>query len=237
MENRACHTRTKSHLSFRAECLLSVSDPGTCSRFGIKEFKMFRKINQSIALITFVMLLLTSCAPPANLTVVPTIQTVSTPQAIQTQATSREALVQSVAIQITNTTPEQVNAVVRGNLTESCATLGESQVRYESNTILITVYTVSRSDIGCAQVTTPFETIIALDPNGWSDGTYTVIANGVSAVERSSRTTIVPTRKAPSPLTARSSPPHPSAAWWARGSRTRSAAGSAAPPGRSRSPG
>jgi len=129
-----------------------------------------------------VMLLLTSCASPLNPTVTPTTQTVSTPQAIQTQATSREAQVQSIEIQIMNANPAQVNAIVRGTLTESCATLGESQVRYKSNTIRFTIYAVSAANIGCAQVAIPFESTIPLSTKDLPVGTYTVIANGVSAV-------------------------------------------------------
>ena len=143
---------------------------------------MFTKMFQNIALIIFVMILLTSCASPINPTVAPATQTVSTPQAIQTQATNREAQVQSVEIQIVNSNPAQVNAVVRGNLTESCATLGESRVQYDSNTIRITIYVVSPSNVGCIQTTTPFETTIPLNTKDLLTGTYTVIANGVSAV-------------------------------------------------------
>ena len=89
---------------------------------------------------------------------------------------------QSVEIQVMKSDPLQVNAVVRGSLTESCATLGPSQVQYTSNTFRITVYAVSPTDRGCAQVTVPFETTIALDIRGLPAGTYTVTANGVSAV-------------------------------------------------------
>jgi len=132
-------------------------------------------------LITAVTIWLVACAPAVSPMVVATVTPVPTPQEIQTRVANREAQVQSVEIQIMDD-PPQVNAVVRGNLTESCTTLGESQVQYDSNTIRITVYAVSRSDIGCAQETTPFETTIALDTNGMPDGTYTVVANGVSAV-------------------------------------------------------
>lgn len=95
---------------------------------------------------------------------------------------SREAQVQSVEIQTLQTDPTQINAVVHGNLTESCATLGESQVQCSLNTIRIAVYAVNRPDIGCVQTTTPFETTIPLNTKDLPDGTYTVIANGVSAV-------------------------------------------------------
>lgn len=104
-----------------------------------------------------------------------------TPQP-EPQTTAREAQVQSVQIQVMSTEPPQVNAIVRGNLSESCATLGESKVEYGLNTFRITVYAVSPTDRGCAQAVTPFETTIALDTNRLQPGTYTVIANGVSAV-------------------------------------------------------
>ena len=100
----------------------------------------------------------------------------------QSQTASREAQVQSVEIQVLQASPPQVNAIVRGNLTESCATLGDSQVQYASNTFRITVYAVSPTDRGCVQVTTPFDTLIPLSTNGLPAGTYNVIVNGVSAV-------------------------------------------------------
>jgi hypothetical protein len=137
---------------------------------------IWNKLWPTIASVSLIAL--AACVPAINLTVIPT----STPQAIQTQMVSREAQVQSVEIQMTNTTPVQVNAVVRGNLTESCATLGESQMQYDSNTFQITLYTLSPADRGCAQVTSPFETTIALPATDLSAGSYTVIANGVSAV-------------------------------------------------------
>jgi Ig-like domain from next to BRCA1 gene len=137
-----------------------------------------KKLFQSITLISLAILVLAACAPAINLTVVPTL----TPQLTPTQIVSREAQVQSVAIQITNSTPAQVNAVVRGNLTESCATLGEGQVHYESNAFQVTVYVNSPANIGCAQVTTPFETTIRLNTQELPAGSYTVTVNGVSAV-------------------------------------------------------
>jgi len=144
---------------------------------------MKNKILQITALITFITMLSMSCASPVNPTAAPTIPVDPTlPVAQPPQLTSREAQVQSVEIQNLNTNPVQINAVVHGNLTESCATLGESQVQYSSNTIGITVYAVSRSDIGCVQSTTPFETTIPLNAKDLPNGTYTVVANGVSAV-------------------------------------------------------
>ena len=82
-------------------------------------WKMHWKAIFSVSLIALV---LVACAPAVN----PTTVLTSTPQVLQTQTVSREAQVHGVEIQMTNTTPVQVNAVVRGHLTESCATLGES---------------------------------------------------------------------------------------------------------------
>ena len=133
-----------------------------------------------IASAVFLMLLiLTACAPASPIPISSTSSPTATPEP---QVASRAAQVQSVDIQIMNSDPAQVNAVVRGNLTEACAALGESQVRYASNVFQITVYVNSRTDIGCAQVTTPFETTIPLDIKDLSAGNYTVTANGVSAV-------------------------------------------------------
>jgi hypothetical protein len=138
-----------------------------------------RKIHlQAILLVGLIALVLAACAPAASPAVVPT----STPQVIQTQTVSREAQVHGVEIQMTNFAPVQVNALVRGHLTESCATLGESQVQYASNIFHITVYANSPAEIGCAQVTTPFENTMPLDIKDLPAGSYTVVANGVSAV-------------------------------------------------------
>lgn len=130
------------------------------------------------SLVYLILLVLTACSPVTRVTVDPT----SSPTATIKAPTSHEAQVQSVDIQIMNANPAQVNAVVRGNLTESCAVLGESKVQYASNIFQITVYAKSPADIGCAQMTTPFEISIPLDSKNLPAGSYTVTANGVSAV-------------------------------------------------------
>jgi len=138
-----------------------------------------RKLLKTAALICVIALVLIGCTPALSPTDAPTVIPSSTPER---QMTSREAQVQSVVIQTLQTNPPQINAVVRGNLTESCATLGESQVQYASNTFQIMVYVVSPADIGCVQATTPFDTTIPLDTKDLPAGNYTVIANGVSSV-------------------------------------------------------
>jgi len=156
--------------------------------------KMITKLNITHMVLQAILLsgllTLAACSPASN-SAEPTV----TPQP---QTASREAQVQSVEIQIMQTNPPQVNAIVHGNLTASCATLGNSQVQYASNIFQIAVYEISSTDHGCVQISTPFETTIALGTNNLSAGTYTVIANGVNAVfalpiETSIPTTAVPT--------------------------------------------
>ncbi len=123
---------------------------------------------------------LTACTPliPAvGAASAPTVSPSSTPL-----ATQFEVQVQSVDIQVMDTNPPQVNALVRGNLSEACATLAPSEVSYASHVFEIKIYALSPTDRGCAPVTTPFETTIALDTSSLPAGSYTVTANGVSAV-------------------------------------------------------
>jgi|GEM_PF-2318187 len=129
---------------------------------------------------TLVLILgLIACSPAAPATPAPTAIASTTP--VRTLA-NREAQVQTVEVQISQSNPPQVSAVVRGDLTESCASLGESQVHYVSNSFQITVYVNSPADIGCMQATAPFETTIPLNIKDLPAGNYTVIANGVSKV-------------------------------------------------------
>ena len=122
-------------------------------------------------------LILTGCSPVLSLGGVPNLYPSPAPQ-----TASREAQVQSVQLQVSSGEHPQVNALVRGNLSESCAVLGQSQVQYAANTFQIQVFALSPVDRGCAPAIVPFETTIPLNTAGLPAGTYTVIANGVSAV-------------------------------------------------------
>ncbi len=146
--------------------------------FSEKGKSRMRKLVQITTFIIVIALVLPACAPLVRLSNEPNS---ATPEP-QGQVAVREAPVQSVDIEVMNTNPVQVNAIVKGSLTESCARLGDSQVQYDANTFHITVYVTSPADQGCIQQTTPFETTIALDTSGLGPGTYTVAANGVSAV-------------------------------------------------------
>jgi Ig-like domain-containing protein len=145
----------------------------------VKEIILPKTLLKIASLVCLTLLALTACSPASPVTISLTAGSTATKEA---RIAGREAQVQSIDIQIMNADPTQVNAVVRGNLTESCAILGESQVQYTSNTIQIIVYAVSPSDIGCMQVTTSFETTIPLNISDLPAGSYTVVANGVSTV-------------------------------------------------------
>ncbi len=138
-------------------------------------------MNRLLQITTFIIaigLILSACAPvlrPASALDSPTTEPTA-------QTTARQAQVQSVDVRLLDTDPPQVNAVVRGNLSEACATLAPAQVSYSFNVFEINLYAVSPTDRGCAQISAPFETTMPLDVRDRPAGTYTVNANGVSAV-------------------------------------------------------
>jgi hypothetical protein len=151
----------------------------------VKTFILLSKHWKAIFFAGLIAWALTACLPAVPTTVVevpPTMVVTPTIQVTEVQPSVREAQVQNVEIQMTGTNPVQVNAIVRGNLTESCAVLGESQVQYSANTFQITLQTVSPADQGCAPSTTPVETTIPLNTSGLPAGTYSVVANGVSVI-------------------------------------------------------
>jgi len=141
-----------------------------------------KRVLQFIILFELMVLVLTACVPIPSVIGIPTNAPASTPQEAQTQTAVREAQVVSVEVQFSNMNPRQPNAFVRGNLSESCATLVEPQVSYAANTFQIKVLTSSPTDRGCIQVITPFEQAIPLDITNLAPGTYSVVANGVSTV-------------------------------------------------------
>jgi hypothetical protein len=137
-------------------------------------------------IITFVfvllLLVLSACASISNATSIPTSVPATPVTTTQAPAALREAQVQSVEIKTSNTEPMQYWAIVRGSLSESCATITDPQISVADNTIQIKVLTLSPTDRGCIQITTPFEQMLALNTANLSPGTYTVVVNGVSAV-------------------------------------------------------
>ena len=136
-----------------------------------------KKLLQMASSVVLIGLVLAACSPLAPATNGP-----ATSIPGPAQMTTRPAPVESVEVQILHNSPLQVNALIRGHLTESCATLGGSQVTHAGNVFQIAVVAVSPGDRGCLQVVTPFETTVVLNVGSLPAGSYTVTANGVSAV-------------------------------------------------------
>jgi hypothetical protein len=134
-------------------------------------------VRRVLSLTGLLSLLLAACAPVLPSTRVPLTQPAPTGQQVPTQAH-----VQSVKVHVPGGDTTQVHAIVDGMLMESCAKLGESQVEYDQDAFQITVYTFNQADVSCAPAETDFETTVPLDISGLAPGTYTVTANGVSAV-------------------------------------------------------
>ena len=90
------------------------------------------------------------------------------------------AVVQSVEIQILESQPIQVNAVVRGQLPDAgCTILANVTQARDGNTFNITLTTTTDPLALCAQALTPFEQIVSLDTGDLSPAPYVVNANGV----------------------------------------------------------
>ncbi len=138
---------------------------------------------QFILMFALLSLALTACAGIIPVSgSAPTGVYSATPQPLTTQAVIRDAQVQSVEIQVGQADPNQVNAIVRGNLPDACTTLQNPQVSFMGDTFQIKLTVVSPANIGCAQIVTPYDQTITLDTANLTPGTYTVIANGVKAV-------------------------------------------------------
>ncbi len=124
-------------------------------------------------------LLVTACAPLAPAQPTPDVLA---PTDSPSQPTLRAVQVQSVIIQVLQGQPAQVSAIVRGNLSDACATLQPPQLQYANGTFTVTLMSSSPAGAACAQVVTPFETTIPFTASDLPAGNYTVTVNGVSAV-------------------------------------------------------
>jgi inhibitor of cysteine peptidase len=92
-----------------------------------------------------------------------------------------EPMVESVDVQILESFPVQVQAVVRGNLADGCTALDEVTTTREGNLFRIRLTSVRPADAVCTLALVPFEEVVSLDVLGLPAGEYTVDANGVTA--------------------------------------------------------
>jgi inhibitor of cysteine peptidase len=90
-----------------------------------------------------------------------------------------QALVDYIEIRILESFPVQVHVNVLGVLADRCTELGDIITDRKGNNFTIDVTTLRPSNIFCAQVIKPFETIVPLDVIGLKAGTYVVTINGI----------------------------------------------------------
>ena len=145
-----------------------------------KSLIMLKKFSPTILLFVLIVTLMTACTPVTS--VASFTDPTPAPQTTGTQTTGREAQVDSVDIEILKSDPVQINAVASVRLPDACTTLGDSQLHYASNTFQITLWTVSPTDRGCAQVITHAGSTYALNAIDLQPGTYTVTVNSASKV-------------------------------------------------------
>jgi hypothetical protein len=90
------------------------------------------------------------------------------------------AVVQSVDVQILESSPLQVNAIVRGQLPDGgCTTIASADQVRDGNTFRLTLTTTTDPLVLCAMALTPFEQVATLDVDNLPPAKYTVNANGI----------------------------------------------------------
>lgn len=133
---------------------------------------MYKRKFLSLFLFLF---LLSSCAPILATPSPAPASTVAPP-------TVSAAVVQSVEVQILDSEPLQVNAIIRGQLPDGgCTTISSVDQVRNGNTINIQLMTTTDPLAICTLATTPFEQIVPLDVSNLPPATFTVNANGVEA--------------------------------------------------------
>ena len=125
--------------------------------------------------LTALAILITACGSSVPSPTPPPILTEEAPVPI-----TGMAVVQSVDIQILESMPLQVNAVIRGQLPDAgCTTIsGITQTR-DGNTFNITLTTTTDPLALCALALTPFDEVVQLDTGNLLPAPYVVSANGV----------------------------------------------------------
>jgi inhibitor of cysteine peptidase len=93
------------------------------------------------------------------------------------------ASVESVELQILESFPVQVRALVRGHLADGCTEIDQIEQRrdLEAKTFEITISTSRDPTLVCTMALVPFEETIPLDVRDLPAGIYTVDVNGVQA--------------------------------------------------------
>lgn len=130
---------------------------------------------QIFAVLLVLAVILAACAPTAASPTPPPIMTDEPPAPVLGLA-----VVQSVQIQILESHPIQVKAVIRGQLPDAgCTTISEATQTRDGNTFNIELTTTTDPLALCAQALTPFEQVVLLDVTDLLPAPYVVNANGV----------------------------------------------------------
>lgn len=135
-----------------------------------------------LVFITLCALLMAACTP-ATTTVVPTPTNFGPIPATEKPSVpvTGVAVVQSVQIQILETQPLQVNAILRGQLPDAgCTTIAAVNQARNGNTFGITLTTTTNPLALCSQMLTPFEQVVSLEVKNLPPAKYTVDANGIT---------------------------------------------------------
>jgi LysM repeat protein len=89
-----------------------------------------------------------------------------------------QAVIESISIQVRESYPVQVVAVVRGYLPDGCSYVDRFRQVREGNTIRLQL-TTGRNPGFCTQALVPFEQVIPLDVAHWQSGLYRVVLGPV----------------------------------------------------------
>lgn len=102
------------------------------------------------------------------------------PTDLPSEPVTGTANVESIQILMLESFPVQVNARMRGILSDGCTTIDQINTERSGNDFTITVTTFRPADAVCTEAVVPFDEVVALDVLGLNAGTYNVTANGVS---------------------------------------------------------
>ena len=151
---------------------------------------MFR--SKIFILVCLVTILMSGCTPAL---VTPS------PGVAETPALASGAVVKSIDVQILESFPIQVHAVLRGDLPDaSCTTISSVDQVRQGNTFQLTLVTTTDPLARCASAPTPFEEVVPLDVQDLPAGTYVVRAGDVEQTfEFSVDNTSLPTESSVNP--------------------------------------
>ena len=93
---------------------------------------------------------------------------------------TREAGIESIAIQIMESMPVQVSVMARGLFPDGCTKTDQIIQEREGTTFLVTITTARPTGAMCTQAVVPFEETFRLDVENLPAGVYTVNVNGVT---------------------------------------------------------